>query len=301
MRFSLIMQCSLMAALVAFGGGCVQTLNDSWKTVRSYHYEYLNTPAEVDKESVPVHTDADVLLCESMVPVEQQLVPFERALFAIDYVPDMDWISGFLQRFPWVSGIAVINPEGIPMQRYPETSLKPLDFTLVTKLESKTGRRLLKTVAQSTVLGPEVFVAAPLMHNTELIGYIVAHFDPRALIALSPLSDDIVVAAPGVELWPGRYDYAKTPMADADWPALLETQLRGNVSNSAGTFAWIVRYLGPLPMIFGAPVSGTFEEVPGQTEMLRSYTGNQFVLPAAAPNAEPAQDAESVQESDIME
>lgn len=301
MRFSFIVQCSLMALLVAFNGGCLQTLNDSWKTVRSYHYEYLNTPAEVDKESVPEHTDAEVILCESMVPVEQQLVPFERALFAIDYVPDMDWISGFLQRFPWVNGIAVVNPDGIPMQRYPETSLKPLDFSLIAKQESKTDRRLLKAVAQSTVMGPEVFVAAPLMHNTELIGYLVAHFDPRALIGISPLADDIVVMTPGMDLWPGKYEYAKTPLPGADWPKLLEEELKGTVSNGAGTFVWIVRYLGSLPLVFGAPVSGTFEEVPGQTEILRSYTGNQFVLPAAQPTDEAVQGTEAVQESDITE
>lgn len=289
-----------LAAGACLLAGC-QTLSDSWKTVRSYHHEYLNTPAVVDKTSVPAQSDAETVLCDSMVPVEQRLVPFERALFAMDTAPDMEWIAAFLQRFPWVNGIAVVNPEGIVMQQYPESSLKPLDFSLVAGAESKTTRRLLKAAAQETPLGPEVYVAAPLMHNAELVGYVVAHFDPRALISLSPLAGDVVVQTPHVLLWPGRYRYSATPLAGADWEALMQGHYRGVVGSGEASFAWIARYLGSLPLIFAAPLSGDFEEEPGQLDSLRSYIGSGYVLPPAQTPAFTGPETGAVQESDLAD
>lgn len=297
-KFSAVL--SLLAAAV-LTGGCMQTLSDSWKTVRSYHHEYLNTPAIVDKTSVPAHSDAETLLCDSMVPVEQRLVPFERALFAMDTVPDMEWIAAFLQRFPWVSGIAVVNPDGQVMQQYPDASLKPLDFSLVAAVESRTSRRLLKAVAQDTIAGPEIYVAAPLMHNAEMVGYLVAHFDPRALISLSPDSDDVVVLTPGVVLWPGKYRYEATPLADEDWARLLDGGYRGVTGERDHSFAWIARYLGSLPLVFAAPAAGEFEEAPGQAAQLRAYMGSGYVLPPAQTPEFTGPEAGAVQESAIAE
>lgn len=272
MRNTFFSVLSLLILLLCVSG-CTQTTKDYWKTTKGYYYEYLNKPAIVDMEDMGVYSPGEGFLAETMPPLERVLERFKRTLFSLDKPPSDNWMYSFVHRFPWISGVAMIDVEGKVLHQWPSVTLKEHDFSFIQEDKANPNVRHLIGHAEDSALGPEVYVATQIMDKANPSGYFVVYFDPRALFAHVYGSADFMVAAPNVLLWPGKYEASATPVAEADWASLTRGNSSGNVSNSNGEFVWYSIMMGTLPMVFAAPDEGNFPEAPGQMELLSSFSG----------------------------
>lgn len=133
------------------------------------------------------------------------------------------------------------------------------------KIKSKNSRALRGDV-QNTPLGPEIMLAAPLYDGVDFLGIVVAYFDMRALMQYSGNPENLVILSPHALLWPGKYDFAATPLAGVNWAETVAKSSSGTCTNATGTFYYMVRYLGNLPLVFAVAESGTFPEGKGDVE-----------------------------------
>lgn len=261
--------------------GCTQGVKNYWKTTKHYYYEYINTPATVDMEledNIPKGTEA---IAQAMPPIDAELRRFERAMFALDRNPDGAWMQNLVAHHPWVSGMALIDLDGKVIEQWPDSSLKSLDFTPLVKILPDKTTRILRAYAQDTPLGPEVYVAVPILEAGVTARYFVAHFDPRDLFSRAPNSSEIMVASPEVLLWPGKYQVGATPVGEEDWRRSIRNSTDGTIRNGTGEFFWVGRYLGTLPMAFAAPETGEFPVAQGQMDQYQGQGGFQGALPPA--------------------
>ena len=78
--------------------------------------------------------------------------------------------------------------------------------------------------------------------------------------------ENMVILSPQALLWPGKYDFAATPLAGVDWSEVVSKSSSGTCTNATGSFYYMVRYLGNLPLVFAVAESGTFPEGKGDLE-----------------------------------
>ncbi len=261
--------------------GCTQGVKEYWKTSKRYYYEYINTPAEVDlelEEKLPAGVEA---IGVAVPPIDAELRRFERTMFALDRNPDGAWMQNLVANHSWISGMALIDLEGNVVEQWPDTSLKSLDFKPIVSILPGKTTRLLRSYAQDTPMGPEVYVAVPILEEGVTARYFVAHFDPRELFSRAPHSAEIMVAAPDVLLWPGKFKADATPVVTEDWSSSIRRSTNGSIHNSTGEFFWVGRYLGTLPMAFAAPESGEFPVAAGQMDQYGGAGGFAGSLPPA--------------------
>lgn len=286
----------LIAGACALLQGCAgASIENSWKSTKSFYANYVNTPAVIDYEDKGAITEAEAALARRMRGVEYQMLQLERAMANADRAPSPEAVNAILARFPWLSGIALMDISGEILAQQP-MPMKSLDFT---PLLDRTGRngdlRGLRGMVQDTPLGAEVFVAIPIYRSAELMGLLITHFDMRSLLAYADEPGDLVVVAPEATLWSGRFVFDSTPMAEQDWKALAAANPVGTVSNANGEFLWLTRYLGTQPLVFGVPAKGEFTEDPNQLAII----GEQSPVMAPTTDFDPMRGTPSLLESPV--
>lgn len=244
-----------------------QTARNLWKGTKSYYYKYLNTPTQLEMEKADF-SDYEIYLGSSMYDIEQQLRLLQRVMDDSDRNPDMNWVNSTLRRFPWLGGVAIINPLGVPMALVPEYALKQFDATPL--LESVKGQRTtqLRSYIQKSPLGPEVYLGKPVYVDDELQAMVVVHFDMRALLSYAKNPNIVAIVSDDVVLWPGVYDIDETPLVGQDWKRLTSKSVLGKVKNHNGEFYWNSSYFANTPLVFAIASSGEFPLKPEQLEEL---------------------------------
>lgn len=264
--------CKIILAVVLCAGvvGCEpnQTVKNIWKDTKSYYREYLNTPATLELHGIQNYQDYMLRLGAGMAAIDEQLNQLTRVMDDSDRGPDNAWAMSLLRRFPWLSGLAVIDGYGNEMARVPEFSLKEFDASPLLEEDDKQRRTSLRAYVQDSPLGPEIYLGKPVYVSDELRAVVVAHFDMRALLAHYKFAAGMVVATPQVMLWPGVFDIDQTPVPTADWNSLVKSGVSGTISNKNGEFYWICSYFGNLPIIYALPSGGAFATRPDQLELL---------------------------------
>ena len=270
----------LVAASVLLLVGCrtPQTVKDAWKGTRSYYYEYLNTPAKVDMDDKGNVLDHQAALGISIADFDMQLQELERALQNSDQRPDANWVGVMTARFPWLSGIALTDEEGIPHAQIPDSFPKPFDISSLLEADPKQQIKDLRAFVRDDPLGPEIYVGNPVYIGADFRGIITVHFDPRALLARTGDAAQVMIAGPNGILWPGIYDAEATPIAHVDWAERVKSEVYGVERNDLGAFYWVCRYIGNLPLIYAIRVEGDF---PINEENMRGLAvANSFALGA---------------------
>lgn len=248
-----------------------QPVKDVWKSTKGLWNTYVSQPASVDYEKREDLPDQALTLSRNMQGVDVELTKLERTMQNADKPPTQEWLDQLFSQYPWLNGFAGIKYDGEILGQQPPDSLKNLDFNPLLYEDKKQSSRALRTDIQPSPLGPEIMLATPLYDGTDFLGIVVAYFDMRSLMHFSQNPQDIVILAPNALLWPGKYDFAATPLAGVDWSQVVQESSAGTCSNSTGTFIYIVRYLGNLPLVFATPESGDFPEGNGGIEQGFAY------------------------------
>lgn len=235
-----------------------QTVKDAWKGTRSYYYEYLNTPAKLNMDDKGNILDYQAELGGAISGFDMQLRELEKVLYNSDYRPDAEWVTATTARFPWLSGIALTDAEGVPQAKVPMSFPKDFDIGTLMEVDSKQQIKELRGFVQMHPLGPEIYLGNPVYIGAEFRGVIVMHFDPRVLLASEGDPAKVVIASPEGIVWPGMYVAESTPLANVNWGEKLKKEYVGIVTNERGSFYWISRYVGNLPLVYAVRVQGDF-------------------------------------------
>lgn len=237
-----------------------QPTKNAWKTTKDLWYTYVSVPAKVDYSEKGDLSPRAMALSTCMMGIDVELSRFERTMMNADRAPTREWLDKLFADYPWVSGFAGIKYDGTLLGHEPGPSLKNLDFIPLLYEDKKQNSRALRGYVQQSPLGPEVMLAAPLYDGVDFLGVVVAHFDMRALSKFSSSPEDLVILSPTALLWPGKYDFAATPLAGVDWETVARKSTSGTCTNDRGSFYYQVRYLGNLPLVFAVVESGSFPE-----------------------------------------
>lgn len=257
----------LMAAMtLAAGCSSYQPTKNAWKTTKGFWNTYVSPPATVDYDEKGDLSSRALALTNCMMGIDVELVRLERTMLNADKPPTREWIANFFATFPWISGFAGVKYDGTILGQEPANPMKQLDFIPLLYEDKKQSSRALRADVQNTALGPEILLAAPLYDGIDFLGVVAVYFDLRALMQYSGSPDSIVILSPQALLWPGKYEYAATPLAGVNWEEAVAKSSSGTCTNATGTFYYMVRYLGNLPLIFAVPESGAFPEGNGSLE-----------------------------------
>ena len=250
----------MVAACVLLLAGCrtPQTVKDAWKGTRSYYYEYLNTPASLNLDDKGNISDYEAALGAAIADFDTRIQELERALQNSDQNPDATWVTVMTTRFPWLSGIVLTDSDGIPRAKIPQVYAKPFDIGTLLEADPKQQIKELRAFVQEDPLGPEIYVGNPVYVGADFRGVITVHFDPRTLLARTADASHVMIAGPNGVLWPGIYDAAATPVAAVDWEERVKRSISGIERNELGSFYWICRYIGNLPLIYAIRIQGEF-------------------------------------------
>ena len=247
---------ALVAILTFAAIGCEksQTVKDSWKFTTRQYRTYLNTPASVDMSDKGSREMYELALGEAVLSVDMELHKLVRAMENSDHNPDQNWVLSMMGRFPWLSGVALVDGSGAIVSRYPEISSRELDSTPLLQPDPKQRPGALRAYAQSGD-GAEIYLANPVFGGDEMRGLIVAHFDVRTLATMSSDPGSFMIVSPSGVLWPGNYSSQGGSVASADWARLLASKSSGLVGEKGSQFFWTTRYLGNLPLVYAMPTS----------------------------------------------
>lgn len=250
----------LAAACILVLTGCrtPQTVKDAWKGTRSYYYEYLNTPARLNLDDKGNVKDFQAALGTAISDFDVQLQELERALQNSDQNPDAEWVATMTARFPWLSGVALTDDEGIPRAKIPPNFPKPFEIGNLLDVDPKQQLKDLRAFVQNDPLGPEIYIGNPVYVGADFRGVITVHFDPRTLLARTGDAAQVMIAGPDGIMWPGIYDPAATPIADVNWAERVKSNVSGIERNDLGAFYWICRYIGNLPLVYAIRIEGEF-------------------------------------------
>ena len=226
----------------------------------------MSPPASVDYEEKGDLPPQALALSTSMIGIDVELGKLERVMQNADKPPTRDWLNNLFATFPWLSGFAGVKYDGTILGQEPADALKELDFIPLLYEDKKQNSRALRADVQPSPLGPEIMLATPLYDGVDFLGIVVAYFDMRALMRYSEHPQDMVVLSPAALLWPGKYDFAATPLAGLDWSEIVKHSSAGTCTNATGSFFYLVRYLGNLPLIFAVPEKGDFPEGNGDVQ-----------------------------------
>ncbi len=266
--------CFFCCLFLVFGSGCrtPQSVKNVWKETKYYYYTYLNTPVTLNFEDQGDSEEYQQTLASAVSEFDMRIGDLERVLQNSDKNPDAAWLARMTERFPWLSGLALTDASGNAGAKLPMDYPKPFDVLPLLEEDPKQQIKDLRAFVQQTPQGPEIYLDNPVYLGGDFRGLVVVHFDPRVLIGQVTNPGVFMLAGPDGIIWPGMFDAEATPVAAINWGEVVKDQSYGTVSNEQGTFYWVARYLGNLPLVYAVKVSGEFperlENMAGLTEAL---------------------------------
>lgn len=247
---------SLLLILVsgAFGCGKSQTMKDSWKFTTRQYRTYLNTPASLDLDDKGDCELYELALGEAVLAVDSELQKLIRAMENSDHNPNQAWALSMMSRFPWLSGVALVDGSGKLVAQYPEHYAKTFDAQPLMEPDPKQRLGALRAYVQKSDAGPEVYLANPVFGGDEMRGLIVVYFDPKSLVTTSPDPGSFAMASPAGLVWAGGFGEGSV-VASENWETLLKHKSCGLIGSKGSDFFWTTRYLGNLPLVYAVPTS----------------------------------------------
>lgn len=288
-RFRNIYFCLVGVCLLCASCSSYQPVKNVWKSTKGLWNTYVSTPASVDYDDKGELSPYAKTLAQSMKGIDSELSRLERAMQNADKPPTQEWLDNLFASFPWLNGFAGIKYDGTILGQQPAESMKDLDFNPLLYEDKKQGSRALRADIEPSPLGPEIMLATPLYDGIDFLGIVVAYFDMRSLMRFSSDPSAIVILSPTALLWPGKYDFAATPLAGVDWSKVVAESHAGTCTNPTGSFFYLVRYLGNLPLVFAIPENGNFPEGDGGLEQASAYfpQSREKLPPPPAPERKP--------------
>lgn len=188
-------------------------------------------------------------LTNSFVRLDTELTNLQREMDSILDMSNQVAVTNLFTQFPWISHIYALDSYGDVQGAIPSFVPEYIDFSFIDTKEIKT--REIYAHIQETPNGHEILVLRPYMQSGEILGYLAVSFDPKALLPFVGDASNVVFLGVNEVLWTGNYLYTETPFDLEDWQKEINNKSFGHVQNEKLTGAWLVRYFGGIPLIYG--------------------------------------------------
>ncbi|GAB7022667.1 hypothetical protein [Salidesulfovibrio brasiliensis] len=234
----------LLALTVMAVSGCrtwydtKKYMKGSWEEARSW----VDIQPTVDTDAYEFENPNQEKLALLFAPVDGPMGSLIRFLEDQDTSPEQEWIELLFLRFPWVNRVIVTDPEGNILTQEPAQPFKRFSQPLV--FEGVWRQTFLKTVADYPDLGPELYVGTPYFEDVDFKGLIIAGFDPRSLMRLSPNPDELLIIHPGGGVWTAGGEVDEEGLLAVPWEEILTEDVQGQVKVGEKYYTWIARYIG---------------------------------------------------------
>jgi len=212
----------------------------------------INPNPEVTLEAREFSEKSEEFLARQFMKLDEQLQELSRIVEAQDSYPEKAWFQVLFTKFPWVSGVMVVESTGEIIDQQPDYNLKPLDFTPLLEVGEAWNDGRARGHIQPSDLGPEVYIANAYTKDRTWIGLTVVHFDFRNLMQFCPAPDKLIVLSPEAVLWAGGDEEAANALIKAPWTKMLESDVSGEIelSDKKTSYTWLARYIGGKPIVY---------------------------------------------------
>lgn len=239
----------LLLVLILAVAGC-STMQNAWDKTTDVYETYVDPKPEIDLDRSPGLSRNEQLLASQFSLMDQQLEEALRVLAPQDRFPPATWFSTFLERFPWMTAVLAVDAQGRNLSSHPETPLKSISVEPLLEQGWSMLHRGLQGFVEETPLGPEVIIAGPFFRDGAWQGLIIAHFDPRSLVAFATASERLVLLTPEALLWTGVDQEMTREITEAPWEQILRDRVHGRQSADNRNFLWLSRPIGALRLIY---------------------------------------------------
>ncbi len=241
---------ALALCLAVLCSAC-STITDSttYKDSRRFYFKHINKPAVVDFNDIAEVEKMEEQLTVSFARLDTELTNLQREMDSILDMSNQVAVTNLFTQFPWISHIYALDAYGDVQGAIPSFVPEYIDFSFIDEREIKT--REIYAHIQETPNGNEIMVLRPYMQSGEILGYLAVSFDPKALLPFVGDASNIVFLGVNNVLWTGNYLYNETPFNLEDWQKEINNKSFGYVENDTLKGAWLVRYFGGIPLIYG--------------------------------------------------
>lgn len=234
---------TLLCLAVVLLAGCSwnsakETVVDSWHATK----DFVDPAPEIDTNEYQFENPNQEKLAKLLTPVDGPLLSLSNYVMDKDTLPDQEWIDLLFVRFPWVHRVFVTDKIGNVLTQKPEVPIKrfsqPLVFSAVWR------ETFLKPVADYPELGPELYLGTPYFKDINFVGLIVAGFDPRTLLNMSPHPEQLLVIHPGGQVWSVQPCEDAAALLAVNWEELVSDEVYGQVEANGKYYTWLARFIG---------------------------------------------------------
>lgn len=253
----------VLLVLLLLSVSACSTLHSTAKETKKLYKEYVEPTPEVDLDYADAGEQYEVRLAQLMMPVDERIHNLRQFIDGTDQTPSNEWFQKLFSSFPWISGVMVVDTQGIPSFQYPpEAALRPLNIQPLLDYGEGWSDHKIRGYAELTDMGPEVYLASPLFADNLWSGLVVVHFDPRRLMENCPSPDELYIVSPDAVLWSGNSEPAGKALSCKPWRDILHDDVYGETPVGGGNFYWVARYLGHYYLIYATLIDGTVGTIP---------------------------------------
>ena len=235
------------------------------KETKKLYVEYVEPNPEVSLDYEDAGEEYEVRLAKLMMPVDERIHDLRQFLDGKDQAPNDEWYHNLFNTFPWITGVMVVDTQGIPSVQYPaEAALRPLNIQPLIDYGEAWSDHKLRGYAELTDMGPEVYLASPMFSENVWSGLVIVHFDPRRLMEFCPNPDELYLVSPDAVLWSGTSENVGKALSCKPWAEILHDDVFGETSIGGANFYWVARYIGHYYLIYATLADGTVGTIPAE-------------------------------------
>ncbi len=241
-----------MISLLALLPACT-TVQDSqaWKSTKSFYYTNINKPATFDYMPAEELTAPEDLLSGNLIKIDTELEKFQHDFEHLHIPPNSAQLQQFFGKFPWISGVTLIDNTGTVTGAIPESYHKNIDFSRLLQTPPTQKEREIRVMVHEDAQGAEIVLGRPIYTpEGELFAVLNVYFDMKKLLTYLNTSTTIFALAGNTPVLLGDYTFAQTPLSQIDFNEEIQDDTLGEISTASGTVFWINRYLYHQPLIF---------------------------------------------------
>jgi len=252
--------CLVVLACAVFAASGCDTVKPYWKSTKSFYKSYINTDPVVTMKDDTSAGPSERKLADLLMPVDARLEYLLRTISSQDVPPDADWCRAFLNIYPWVSGVAVLDPSGAVVQGA-RVSPKEVSFEPLRAFDKRFKDHQMAAAVVANDLGNEVLLGKPLSVDGEDKGLLVVYFDPANLAKFSPDPGSLIMFIPGAPpLIVGDVSGGQA-LAGQNWKSILASNVSGEMTAGGTSYLWQSRYVAQLNLVYAvartsAPAKG---------------------------------------------
>ncbi|WP_156921666.1 hypothetical protein [Desulfovibrio inopinatus] len=241
-------------------------MKSTWKDTKKLYKEYIDVDPTIDYKDPGVEDKGLLKLANLFGPVDQRLDLMLRGLSGQDKLPEPAWCQEFLERYPWLSGIAIIGTSGEVIFQTASYSLKPFDYAGFSEFEERFKERNLAALVASDEVSTELFVGMPYFENNTWSGTVVAYFDVRNLATFSPDPSQLFIIYPDGVLWAGDNETVAQAIVDSKWEQRLDEDVQGAIGINGVPYVWAAKFIGQLEIVYLVPADKPLDTADSETD-----------------------------------